>query len=116
MEMGYHGALKLLRQSPHVTAIFALTDAIAVGVLRAASELGLQVPRDLSVIGFDDMALASHVTPRLTTIAQPVEKIGQTATELLLAQIQNPETPPETVMLETKLIVRESTAPPRRKT
>ena len=55
----------------------ALTDAIAVGVLRAASELGLHVPHDLSVIGFDDILLASHVIPRLTTVAQPVEKIGR---------------------------------------
>ncbi len=113
MEMGYHGALRLLRQSSHVTAIFALTDAIAVGVLRAASELGLHVPRDLSVIGFDDMVLASHVTPRLTTVAQPIENIGQTATRLLLGQIQASSAPPETVILETKLVIRESTAPPR---
>ncbi len=113
IEMGYHGTLKLLRQSPHVTAIFALTDAIAVGVLRAASELGLRVPQDLSVVGFDDILLASHVIPRLTTVAQPVEKIAQKATELLLQQIQNPELPSEVITLDTHLVIRESTAPPR---
>ena len=113
IEMGYHGTFKLLRDQPQVTAIFALTDAIAVGVLRAASELGLRVPYDLSVIGFDDIVLASHVIPRLTTVAQPVEQIGEKATELLLRQIHDPEVQPETVKLDTPLVIRESTAPPR---
>jgi LacI family transcriptional regulator len=113
IEMGYYGAGKLLRQSPYVTAIFALTDAIAVGVLHAAFELGLKVPQDLSVVGFDDILLASHVIPRLTTVAQPVEKIGMKATELLLQQIQNADLPSEVVTLGTHLVIRESTAPPR---
>ena len=113
IEMGYHGALKLLRQSPQVTAIFALTDAIAVGVLRAAVELGLNVPRDLSVMGFDDILLASHVIPRLTTIAQPVEGIAEAVVDLILRQIEEPDAPAETVVLPTRLIVRESTAPRR---
>lgn len=113
VEMGYHGTLSLLHRAPHVTAIFALTDAIAVGVLRAASELSMGVPQDLSVVGFDDILLASHVIPRLTTVAQPVEQIGRTATDLLLRQIENPEIPPETRRLDTRLVIRESTAPPR---
>ncbi|MFN8421006.1 MAG: LacI family DNA-binding transcriptional regulator [Anaerolineae bacterium] len=112
IEMGFQGAMKLLREAPQVTAIFAMTDAIAVGVLRAASELGLKVPQDLSVVGFDDILLASHVIPRLTTVAQPVNKIAQMATDLLLRQIENPDAAPETVRLETQLVIRESTAPP----
>jgi LacI family transcriptional regulator len=112
IEMGYHGALRLVRESPHVTAIFALTDAIAVGVLRAASELGVNVPQQLSVVGFDDIQLASHVIPRLTTVAQPVQQIGRTATDLLLRKIGNPEQPPENALLQTRLVVRESTARP----
>lgn len=113
IEMGYHGALKLLRQSPHVTAIFAMTDAIAVGVLRAAVELGLHVPRDLSVMGFDDILLASHVIPRLTTIAQPIDQIAATVVDLVLRQIEEPDAPAETVVLPTQLVIRESTAPRR---
>lgn len=113
VEMGYQGARRLLEKQPQVTAIFALNDAIAVGVLRAALELGLHVPRDLSVIGFDDIMLASHVIPRLTTIAQPIEQIAQRATRLLLRQIEDADALPETVKLETALVVRESTAPPR---
>ena len=113
IEMGYHGALKLLRQSPQVTAIFALTDAIAVGVLRAAFELGMNVPHDLSVMGFDDILLASHVIPRLTTIAQPVDQIADSVVDLILRQLEEPDAPAETVVLPTKLIMRESTAPRR---
>lgn len=110
-ELGYHGALQLLRQCPEVTAIFAITDAIAVGVLRAAYELNLNVPRDLSVLGFDDIPLASHVIPRLTTVAQSVEEIGRTAAEVLLRQIQDSDRPCRTVIVPTRLVVRESTAP-----
>ena len=113
IEMGFNGAMKLLLQSPQITAIFALTDAIAVGVLRAASELGISVPQELSVIGFDDIILASNVIPRLTTVAQPVEKIGQTATDLLLRHLQDADTPPKTLRLDTRLIIRDSTAAPR---
>jgi LacI family transcriptional regulator len=114
IDMGYQGAMRLLRQSPHITAIFALTDACAVGVLRAAFELGLRVPGDLSVVGFDDLPLASHVVPRLTTVSQPVEKIGQTAAQLLLRQIREPDAIFETIMVATRLVMRESSAPPKR--
>lgn len=110
-EAGYQGALRMLRESPDITAIFALTDAGAVGVLRAAYELGLSVPRDLSVIGFDDIPLASHVIPRLTTIAQPPNLIAQAAIDLLLRGINEPDTQFQTVTVGTQLVVRESTAP-----
>lgn len=113
---GYQGALKMLRESPDITAIFALTDAVAVGVLRAAYELGLNVPRDLSVIGFDDIPLASHVIPRLTTIAQPPNQIGQAAVDLLLREINEPGAQFQTVTVGTQLIVRESSAPPANQT
>ena len=104
--------LDLLRKFPEITAIFALTDACAVGVLRAAFELGLNVPRDLSVIGFDDIPLASHVIPRLTTLQQPTDMIGQTAANLLLRQIEESDTLFQTVTVGTQLVVRESTASP----
>ena len=111
---GYTGTFTLLRQSPEITAIFALTDACAVGVLRATYELGLSVPRDLSVIGFDDIPLASHAIPRLTTLAQPPLQIAQAAVDLLLREINEPKHQFQTVTVGTQLIVRESTAPPSR--
>ncbi len=111
---GYRGAFTLLRQSPEITAIFALTDACAVGALRAVYELGLSVPRDLSVVGFDDIPLASHAIPRLTTLAQPPELISKAAVDLLLNQINKSGDSFQTVTVGTQLIVRESTAPPSR--
>ncbi|MBI1279408.1 MAG: substrate-binding domain-containing protein [Anaerolineaceae bacterium] len=111
---GYKGTFTLLRQSPEITAIFALTDACAVGALRAVYELGMSVPRDLSVIGFDDIPLASHAIPRLTTLAQPPQQIAQTAVDLLLKEINEPTGQFQTVTVGTQLIVRESTAPPSR--
>ena len=111
---GYKGAFTLLRQSPEITAIFALTDACAVGALRAVYELGLNVPRDLSVIGFDDIPLASHAIPRLTTLAQPPHQIGAAAVDLLLREINEPNKQSQTVTVGTQLIVRESTASPAR--
>lgn len=110
---GYMGTFTLLRQSPEITAIFALTDACAVGALRAAYELGLNIPRDLSVMGFDDIPLASHVIPRLTTMVQPPEQIAQAAINLLLRQIDESTSQFQTVTVGTQLVTRESTAAPR---
>ncbi|GAB4432202.1 MAG: LacI family DNA-binding transcriptional regulator [Anaerolineae bacterium] len=112
-ETGHAAALRLLGASPRPTAIFALTDSMAVGVLHAAYELGLRVPDDLSVIGFDDIALASFLIPPLTTVAQPIYTIGETAAHILLTQMNDPELPPQSVTLPTALVVRNSTAPPR---
>ncbi len=111
-EMGYTAARELLLQTPRPTAIFALTDVIAVGALHAAAEFGLTPGQDLSLVGFDDIPLASYVIPALTTVAQPIYSMGQTAAQLLLNHIANPDMPIETVVLETKLIIRDSTAPP----
>ena len=111
-EQGYDCAKQLCQQNPDLTAIFALTDVLAVGALRAASELGLRVPQDLSIIGFDNIALASFVVPPLTTVAQPIYAIGETAARILLRQMDDSDQPTETVTFETELLVRESTAPP----
>ncbi len=111
---GYQGAFTLLRQSPEITAIFALTDACAVGALRAVHEMGLSVPRDLSVIGFDDIPLAPLAIPRLTTLAQPPHQIAQAAVDLLLREINEPDEQFQTVTVGTQLIIRESTAAPSR--
>lgn len=84
---GYQGALELLHRRPQPTALFASSDQQAVGALRACADLGLAVPRDVSVIGFDDIPLADLVTPRLTTIAQPLQEIGELAVRRLLEAI-----------------------------
>jgi DNA-binding LacI/PurR family transcriptional regulator len=108
---GYEAALDMLHKPARPTAIFALTDSIAVGTLHAAAHLGLRVPEQLSVLGFDNVSLASFVIPPLTTVAQPIYEIGEAAVSILLRQLQDPQAEPETVMLDTELIIRQSTAP-----
>ncbi len=101
----------MFQQEPPPTAIFALTDVMAIGVIHATSELGLTLPDDLSVVGFDNISLASYVIPALTTIAQPIYTMGETAAQILLRHMRNGDEPIETVKLKTELIVRKSTAP-----
>lgn len=111
-EMGYQTAQQLLKQQPRPSAIFALTDVAAIGVMHAAAEIGLHLPNDLSVVGFDDIPLASFSIPTLTTVAQPIVHMGEIATRLLLSHIARRADPVDTIMLETKLVIRQSTASP----
>ncbi len=112
-EGGEWHALDLLRSASRPTAIFAGNDLQALGVLHAAAALGLSVPRDLSVVGFDDLAIADLTSPRLTTIHQPLREMAEQATRLVLRLLE--EGPPEVTRVEltTSLVVRDSTAPPR---
>jgi DNA-binding LacI/PurR family transcriptional regulator len=94
------------------TGLLCMSDAMAIGAMNAARELGLNVPRDLSVVGFDDVDLAAHVDPALTTVHQPIRQKGIDAVRLLLAEVeQRDANRPEHLRLETRLIVRGSTGP-----
>jgi len=94
------------------TAVLAMSDAIALGAMRAATELGLRLPDDLSVVGFDDIDLAAHVDPPLTTVHQPIRQKGADAVRLLLAEVEQREANrPEHLRLQTRLVVRASTGP-----
>ena len=94
------------------TAVLAMSDAMAIGALNAAARLGLNVPRDLSIVGFDDIELARLVQPSLTTVHQPVRRKGEEACRLLLAAIElGPAGRPDHHRLQTRLIVRDSTGP-----
>jgi DNA-binding LacI/PurR family transcriptional regulator len=93
------------------TAVLAMSDAIAVGAMRAARERGLSVPVDLSVIGFDDVELAQIADPALTTIHQPIARKGEQAVELLLAILEGRNGPDDHETLATRLVVRASTGP-----
>ena len=98
------------------TGVLAMSDAMAIGVLRAARELGLRVPEDVSVVGFDDIDISQHTNPPLTTVHQPIRRKGESAVRLLLSVVQRRDLPPEQLRLETRLIVRGSTGPaPRRR-
>ena len=100
------------REGLRPTAILAMSDAMAIGAMRALRDLGLGVPGDVSVVGFDDIDLAPHVDPALTTVHQPIRRKGEEAVRLLLSVVERrvPEQS-EHRRLETRLIVRASTGP-----
>jgi LacI family transcriptional regulator len=106
-------AVDLLARRDHPTAIFTANSVLAEGVWRAASDLGLRVPEDLSIASFDDAAWMSMVTPGLTAVAQDAVELGRLATQRLLERIDNPDAPVETVVLEAEILPRGSTAAPR---
>jgi LacI family transcriptional regulator len=96
------------------TAIFAFNDNIAIGAIQAARARGLSVPEDLSIVGFDDVEHATIVTPALTTVRQPLAEMGRTAVSLLMRLLlERQRVEALHVELATRLVVRDSTAPPR---
>jgi len=108
---GYAGMLELAQRMPEVTAVFALNDPTAVGVMAALrDELGRRVPEEVSVVGFDDVPAALDVTPTLTTVRLPLEEMGERAMRLLL---DAPGHAPRTVRIKAEVVARASTAPPR---
>ena len=110
-DLGYPPVRELLARTHDLTAIFSFNDTAAIGAIRAIEDAGLNCPRDISVIGFDDIMVAEYLNPRLTTVRQPLYQMGTTAAELLVKRIQNPEAPvQEEVWFEPELVVRESTA------
>jgi DNA-binding LacI/PurR family transcriptional regulator len=110
---GRDAAEKLLSLSHPPTAIIALSDAMAVGVLAAARSAGLGVPHDLSVIGFDDVETASITTPPLTAVQQPLQGLGRVAAGMLWRLLEGEQLDATRMELSTRLIVRDSTAAPR---
>jgi LacI family transcriptional regulator len=112
-EGGEAAAAKLLDLPDPPTAVFAFNDNMAVAVLREARRRGLRVPEDLSVVGFDDSQQAGIVTPELTSVRQPLAEMGRMAVSLLLRLLENQRVEGLNVELQTRLVVRDSTAPPR---
>jgi DNA-binding LacI/PurR family transcriptional regulator len=116
LEGGYRAMQRLLSLSNPPTAVFAVDDQMAIGAIRAASDRAYQVPRDVSVIGFDDIEVAAYVTPSLTTIHQPIEEIGRKAVELVLQKVADNSIfdTAQQILMEPRLIIRQSCAPPSR--
>lgn len=108
---GFAHAMDLLEGPDRPTAIFAGSDLQALGVLEAARGRGLRVPRDLSVVGYDDVPLAQWSSPPLTTVHQPLRHMAEEAARMLLRQ-DDPGTAAHRIELATHLVVRQSTAPP----
>lgn len=111
IEEGYRAALRLLNIPERPTAVIAINDLLAVGVLRAASDLGLNVPLDLSVVGYDDIHVADYLVPRLTTVSKNAVRVGREAVRQLLARIADPDLPYQKLSIPPRLIIRESTGP-----
>jgi LacI family transcriptional regulator len=111
-DTGVVAAQQLLALPGRPTAIFAATDEMAAGVVKAAHMLGLRIPEQLSVVGFDDAPIARQVWPSLTTIAQPIREMARTATLMLLEQLRVGAPGEFASMHPASLVYRESTAPP----
>jgi len=112
-ESGAAAMRRLLKASHRPTAVFVCNDMMAIGALHAAHEAGIAVPRELSVVGFDDIELAAYTSPPLTTVAQPKEAIGTGAAGLLLERLRDGRTEPRRAILQPALHLRASTARPQ---
>ena len=113
-EGGFARASELLDLAERPTAIFAGSDQQAFGVYEAARQRGLRIPEDLSVVGFDDLPVARWASPPLTTVRQPLAEMGQAAAQMLGELIEGSALRSNRLELSTELVVRESTAVPRR--
>jgi len=110
-QLGYPFAKKLLARNRPFTALFAYNDISAIGSIRAFQEAGLRVPEDVSVVGFDDISIAVHNNPSLTTVRQPLERMGEIAAGTLLKRIEGHGDWLPEIAIEPELVVRDSTGP-----
>ena len=110
IDSGAAAARELLDRPERPTAVFCFNDEMAIGAIDAARRRGVKVPAELSVVGFDDIRFARHIDPPLTTIAQPMREIGHGTVALLLEILAGRRTPPASVTLPHRLVVRGSTA------
>jgi LacI family transcriptional regulator len=111
IEDGYQATRWLLNRADRPTAIIAINDLLAMGTLRAARDLGLHVPMDLSVVGYDDIPAANYLNPRLTTASKDAVRMGREAVRLLLDRIKVPDQPCRRIEIQARFIIRESTSP-----
>jgi LacI family transcriptional regulator len=111
-ELAFHAVHGLLEKTRDFTAIFCFNDTTAIGAVRALKDAGLDIPKDVSVVGFDDVQSAGYFTPSLTTVRQPLFEMGQRAAQILLERIADKEKSfPSEVVVSPELIIRESTGP-----
>jgi DNA-binding LacI/PurR family transcriptional regulator len=108
-EIGYQMTKELLRRSRSFTALFAYNDICAIGAVRAVREMGLHVPKDISVIGFDDIRVAAYHVPSLTTVRQPLGKMGEIAAQTLVERLEGRKDYRRQIAVEPELVIREST-------
>jgi LacI family transcriptional regulator, repressor for deo operon, udp, cdd, tsx, nupC, and nupG len=107
-ENGQHAMKKILNLQDRPTAVFAVSDLLAIGALKEINAAGLQVPNDIAVVGFDKIDFSNMTNPTLTTIAQPMHKMGSVAAKMLIEKIKGEEV--ESILLDHELVIRESTS------
>jgi LacI family transcriptional regulator len=110
-EIGREAGEAMIRQNPGLTAIFATTDMLALGVMHSAHALNLDLPKDLSILGYDGIMESAVTFPTLSTIAQPIHEMGQIAAATLIDHMRGISKSPRQVVLENTLIQRASTIP-----
>lgn len=111
-QSGFDAARRLLDRKERATAIIASNDRMALGTVAAAREAGLEIPRDLSVVSFDNTPIVNFTQPRLTAVDQPVAATASKAIEMIISQLRGDELPDEPIVVEAGLVVRDSTAAP----
>jgi LacI family transcriptional regulator len=109
-EAGMYGMRELLLRGRDFSAVFAATDELAIGAIRALEDEGIRVPEDVSVLGFDDIDISSYIVPRLTTIRQPLADMGERTATLMHKSITRERIADLDVVLPYELIIRESTS------
>jgi LacI family transcriptional regulator len=110
-QQGYLVTKELLHRNPRFTALFAYNDVASIGAIRAIREGGLRVPEDISVVGFDDIRESAYHMPSITTVRQPLRKMGSIAAQTVIERIEGSENCPGQIAIEPELVVRESSGP-----
>ncbi|MNE59336.1 HTH-type transcriptional repressor PurR [compost metagenome] len=108
---GHDAMLRLLAMPERPSALFVCNDMMAMGVISAAHRAGLVIPRDLSLVGYDNVALAQYMSPPLTTVNQPKEELGRLAVTRLLARINGERIDNRMITVDPDLVIRDSCAP-----
>lgn len=111
LESGYNAAKKLLSVSPRPDAIFTSDNLVLAGALQAINELGVKIPDELGLVGYDDVAWMTLMHPSITVVRQPTDQIAHMAVDLLMQRIDNPRRPPLQMILKGQIIIRESSTP-----
>jgi LacI family transcriptional regulator len=112
--LGYPYGKELIARNHPFTALLAYNDISAIGAMRAFHEGGLQIPRDVSVVGFDDIPAAAFHYPSLTTVRQPLHRMGELAVEMLVERLEGSKEMPREIAVQPEIVVRESTGPARK--
>lgn len=107
-EDGHRAATELLKGSRRPDAIFAVSDTLAIGAMRAVRDAGLSVPQDVRVMGFDNIPIGTMVEPQLSTVAQPMRELGETSARLLIERLRNPLANTGGILLQHELVLRQS--------